>query len=98
MILVHEVKISEHSAMIVTLNVAELTALIQEAVAVALRSGGSTAPDELLDVERASTMLGHSEIWLYRNSKRLPFSVRTGRSVRFSRKGIEKWIEGQRRA
>ena len=87
----------EPGAMIVTLNVAELKALIQEAVVIALRNGSGSAADELLDVERAAKMLGHSEIWLYRNSKRLPFSVRTGRSIRFSRKGIEKWIEGQRR-
>lgn len=83
--------------MIVTLNVADLKALVQEAVVAALQNGNGTAADELLDVERAAKMLGHSKIWIYRNSKRLPFSVRTGRSVRFSRKGIEKWIEGQRR-
>jgi predicted DNA-binding transcriptional regulator AlpA len=90
--------VKEPGAMIVTLNVSELKSLVQEAVIIALRNGGGNAPDELLDVESAAKMLGHSEIWLYRNSKRLPFSVRTGRSVRFSRKGIEKWIEGQRRA
>lgn len=84
--------------MIVTLKVGELKALVQEAVVSALHNGNAGAePDKLLDAEKAAEMLGHSEIWLYRNSKRLPFSVRMGRSIRFSRKGIEKWIEAQKR-
>jgi predicted DNA-binding transcriptional regulator AlpA len=85
--------------MIVTLNVAELKALVQDALESALHNGSSsTEPERLLSINEAAVMLGHSEIWLYRNSKRLPFSVRMGRSIRFSRKGIEKWIEAQKRA
>jgi excisionase family DNA binding protein len=85
-------------SMIVTLNVGELKALIQEAVVSALHNGnGNGEADQLLTIEEAATMLGHSKIWLYRKSTRLPFSVRMGRSVRFSRKGIEKWIEAQRK-
>jgi predicted DNA-binding transcriptional regulator AlpA len=84
--------------MIVTLNVGELKALVQEAVVSALHNGnGGGEPEKLLDAKEAAAKLGHSKIWLYRNSKRLPFSVRMGRSVRFSRKGIEKWIEAQKR-
>ena len=85
--------------MIVTLNVGDLKALIQEAVESALHNGnGRAEPEKLLSIAEAAEMLGYSEIWLYRNSKRLPFSVRMGRSIRFSRKGIEKWIETQKRA
>ena len=84
--------------MIVTLTVSELKMLVQEAVCSVLRSSnGNAEPEKLLDAKAAAAMLGHSEIWLYRNSKRLPFAVRMGRSVRFSRKGIEKWIEAQKR-
>jgi excisionase family DNA binding protein len=86
--------------MIVTLNVAELKALVQEAVTSALHNGngnGSAESDRLLSIEEAAKMLGHSKIWLYRNSKRLPFLVKMGRSIRFSRSGIEKWIETQKR-
>jgi excisionase family DNA binding protein len=85
--------------MIVTLNVSELRALIHEAIVSALLTkNGSAEPERLLSIGEAAEMLGHSQIWLYRNSKRLPFSVRMGRSVRFSRKGIEKWIEAHKRA
>lgn len=85
--------------MAVTLTVGELKALVLEAVQSALHSSnGNAQADKLLGADEAAAMLGHSEIWLYRNSRRLPFSVKMGRSVRFSRKGIEKWIEGQKRA
>lgn len=85
--------------MIVTLKVGELKALVQEAVLSALHpSHGSEEPEKLLSINEAAEMLGYSAIWLYRNSKRFPFSIRMGRSIRFSRKGIEKWIEAQKRA
>ena len=85
--------------MAVTLTVGELKAIISDAVVSALHSSnGRGEPEKLLDAKEAAAMLGYSEIWLYRNSKRLPFSVRMGRSIRFSRKGIEKWIETQKRA
>ena len=85
--------------MIVTLKVGELKALVQEAVLSALHPGNASAePEKLLSINEAAEMLGYSAVWLYRNSKRLPFSIRMGRSIRFSRKGIEKWIEAQKRA
>jgi predicted DNA-binding transcriptional regulator AlpA len=55
-------------------------------------------PDELLTVEQAATRLGTTPDWLYRQAKRLPFTVRLGpRQLRFSSRGITRYIR-QRQA
>ncbi len=48
--------------------------------------------DTLLDVTEAARRLKLKEDFLYRHHKRLPFTVRIGRRVRFSSNGIEKYI------
>ena len=48
--------------------------------------------DKLLDITEAATKLAVTEDWLYRKGSKLPFVVRMGRNVRFSEKGIEKYI------
>jgi excisionase family DNA binding protein len=45
--------------------------------------------DSLLTVEQAAARLKCSQDWLYRRAKRLPFTVRVGRNLRFSERGIE---------
>src|SRR5687768_13806520 len=45
--------------------------------------------DNLLTVEEAAARLKCSEDWLYRRAKRLPFTVRVGRNLRFSERGID---------
>jgi predicted DNA-binding transcriptional regulator AlpA len=54
------------------------------------RSG--PAGDRLLDVEEAARQLGVSADWLYRKAARLPFTIRLGRSLRFSSLGLERYI------
>ncbi len=49
------------------------------------------APDENLSVQEAARRLGISKRWLYRNSDRLPFTVRIGRRVVFSAHKLERW-------
>jgi predicted DNA-binding transcriptional regulator AlpA len=49
--------------------------------------------DELLDVEEAAEKLGVSKDWLYTRSDTLPFVVRLGRKLKFSLRGIEKYIK-----
>ncbi len=44
--------------------------------------------DKLLTVEEAAARLKCSQVWLYRRANRLPFTVRVGRSLRFSERGI----------
>ncbi len=48
--------------------------------------------DNLLTVEQAAARLNCSQDWLYRRAKRLPFTVRVGRNLRFSERGIEEAI------
>lgn len=58
---------------------------------------GASHDDTLLEVHEASARLGVSRDYLYRHAKALPFTVRIGRSVRFSSKGIEKYIRARQR-
>ena len=48
--------------------------------------------DRLLTVTEAAGKLGKSKDALYRHANKFPFTVRDGRQVRFSEKGIEKYI------
>jgi len=50
--------------------------------------------DRLLNTEETATVLGVSKDWIYRNARTLPFALRisTGR-VRYSKKGIKRWIK-----
>ena len=53
------------------------------------------AEDTLLTVEEAADRLGVSPDWLYRRTSQLPFVVRVGRHVRFSAKGIDRYIRNR---
>lgn len=48
--------------------------------------------DRLLDVDEAARKLGKSKDYLYRHADDYSFTVRDGRSLRFSEQGIEKFI------
>ena len=52
----------------------------------------STDGDRRLKIEEAATRLGVSKAWLYRNARKLPFTVPIGRSLGFSARGIEKYL------
>ncbi len=71
-------------------------AAIQLSLATRLVAGGTEhVPDEgdnLLTVDEAAARLKCSSDWLYRRAKRLPFTVRVGRNLRFSERGIEEAI------
>jgi len=49
-------------------------------------------PDALLTIEQASERLSKSRDWLYRHARDLPFTVRVGRQLRFSARGIARFI------
>jgi hypothetical protein len=53
---------------------------------------GQDDHDNLLTIEEAAAKLKCSEDWLYRRAKRLPFTVRVGRNLRFSGRGIDEAI------
>ena len=52
----------------------------------------SQTGDRLLDVEEAARKLSKTKDYLYRHADDYPFTVRDGRSLRFSEAGIEKFI------
>ena len=53
---------------------------------------GASDADRLLGVREAARKLGKSTDFLYRHAAKYPFTVRDGRSLRFSEQGIEKFI------
>jgi excisionase family DNA binding protein len=56
------------------------------------RGTDGTGEDRLLDVDEAAQRLGTSTDYLYRHSRKLPFTVRIGSRLRFSARGIERFI------
>ena len=69
-------------------------AALQVAVATRLAAprGRDDGPDRLLRVQDAAALLEMSVDWLYRHADRLPFTVRTGRSLRFSERGLRRYL------
>lgn len=58
----------------------------------ALPSGDNTVtPDENLSAPEAARRLGVSADYLYRNARKLPFTVRIGRRLLFSARGLDRW-------
>jgi predicted DNA-binding transcriptional regulator AlpA len=57
-----------------------------------VRAERSADGDRLLDVNEAARKLGKSKDYLYRHAGDYQFTVRDGRSLRFSEQGIEKFI------
>jgi excisionase family DNA binding protein len=58
---------------------------------------GSETQDELLTASEAAPLLGVSKRWMYRKADELPFTRRlSGGTLRFSRKGLERWKETRR--
>jgi predicted DNA-binding transcriptional regulator AlpA len=53
-------------------------------------------PDTLVDAETASKRLGMSTAYLFRHADALAFARRIGRSVRFSSRGIDRYIAQRR--
>ena len=51
--------------------------------------------DTLLTVDQAAERLGVSTDWLFRRSRTLPFIVRLGRHLRFSNRGIDRYLRNR---
>ena len=55
--------------------------------------------DRLLNIEEAAERLKTSKDWLYRHWRKLPFTVQLSpKQLRFSAKGIERYLEEKQRA
>ena len=55
----------------------------------------ATTQDTLLTVAQAAERLGVSKDWLFRRSRTLPFVVRLGRHLRFSNRGIDRYLRNR---
>jgi excisionase family DNA binding protein len=76
-------------------SLARLDSLLQERLFLANRIGdtdGAGHRDRLLNVKEAAEKLCVTKDYLYRNSSKLPFTVRMGGKLRFSEAGIERYI------
>ena len=83
------------STMLVTMTKGELRELIRDEIKAATTS--QQEADRLLSAEEAATLMSVSEDWLYRNAKKLPFARKLGpKMLRFSQRGIIKWLESRK--
>lgn len=57
------------------------------------RAGAAAHADENLSVAEAARRLGISRHYLYRHAHRFPFTVKIGRRVLFSTRGLEVWLQ-----
>jgi predicted DNA-binding transcriptional regulator AlpA len=55
------------------------------------------APDSLLSIDEAVSVLGMSKSYLYRNADKFSFVRREGRALRFSAIGIQQYLSGRHR-
>ena len=54
-----------------------------------------SSEDTLLTVDQAAERLGVSTDWLFRRSRTLPFVVRLGRHLRFSNRGMDRYLRNR---
>jgi predicted DNA-binding transcriptional regulator AlpA len=88
---------SQDSSLVVTLTVAQLKELVRQEARAAFTKAEPN--DRLLSVEEAAKMLDVSIDWLYRHSKKLPFTRKVGpKMLRFSSHGIGQWIASRKMA
>ena len=73
-------------------------AALQSAAAARLTAAPRPVPvsrngsEALLDVREAAARLNLSVDWLYRHAKKLRFTRRVGRAVRFDSAGLARWL------
>ena len=83
------------STLLVHMTVGQLRDLIRAEIQAAKTT--QQEPDRMLTAEQAAEMLSMSEDWLYRNAKKLPFAHKVGpKRLRFSQRGISKWLESRK--
>ncbi len=81
---------SENIKMVI-LTENQLKEIVREAVAEALKV--SSSEDRCINAEEAAGLLGVSPGWLYKNSRKLPFTVKLhSKMLRFSHTGIQRYI------
>jgi predicted DNA-binding transcriptional regulator AlpA len=88
------------------LNPAEASALLSRLAAAQTRLAGRLLEltqlddhrdnhDRLLDAKQAAERLGVASAWLYRHAGQLPFTTRVGAHLRFSERGLDRFIRSR---
>jgi len=86
----------DDSSLLVTLTVGQLKALVREEIR-ASSNGNRHQGDKLLDAKQAAEILCVGEDWLYHHHKKLPFTRKLApRVLRFSQRGIEKYLASRK--
>lgn len=71
--------------------------IVREELRESLKGDPASGSDRLFTAEQASDLLAVSPDWLYRNSRKLPFSRKLGaKMLRFSGEGIQKYLSSKR--
>ncbi len=66
---------------------------VREEVRAALKEGGFTFDDRLINVNEAAALLHVPKDWIYRHASRLPFTRRLGgKALRFSYRELQRWL------
>lgn len=55
-----------------------------------------TEPDRLIPIDEAAQLLGMKTRWLYDHHDSLPFTHRIGRQLRFSLRGLQRYLTRRR--
>ncbi|MBX7185029.1 MAG: helix-turn-helix domain-containing protein [Vicinamibacteria bacterium] len=76
----------------------ELEARVRMRLSEPTEAPAGAAADRNLDVHEAAARLGMSAAWLYRNGAELPCSVRIGRRLLFSERGLEAFLARRKSA
>ncbi len=69
------------------------SALVARWMEAAASASQQQTTDTLLTVRQAAARLNMSASWLYQNAWRFPFAVRQGAALRFSARGLERYLE-----
>lgn len=71
--------------------------VVREEIHTALKISGTDEGDRLLEAEEAAKILCVPKSWMYSHARHLPFTRKVGaKALRFSYKGIQKWIESRK--
>lgn len=77
---------------------ARVAAVLAALSAAPAEAAAREEPDRVLDVPEAARRLDVSRGHVYRNASTWPFTVRRGRKLGFSERGVGEWIADQQRA
>ena len=79
----------------ILVSMSELRLMIREELTKAM--GTHTTEEKLITAKEAAALMSVSPDWLYRNASKLPFARKIGpRALRFSKIGLEKWMNSRR--